>query len=235
MGKESVSTGCLSMRERISYGFGGMGNAIILAVVSTFLMYFYTDVVGLNAGVIGTLMLISKVLDGISDLVMGFIVDKTNSRFGKARCWLLWLCIPYAICGVLLFTLSDTWPDVIQYMYMFVTYNLVNTVMFTGICVPYNAMNCLLTKNQYERGLLGTTNVMGNVAGQIIVNTFMLKLVTMFGSDQKAWILGTAVFGIIGIIAHLICFTQTVERNAQGGGKRAGAGIYGQCPVTISK
>lgn len=211
----------LGWRERICYGFGGMGNAIVLAIISTFLMFFYTDVVGLSASIIGTLMLVSKVFDGISDLVMGRIVDKTRSRFGKARCYLLWLCVPYAVSGILLFLLQPSWPDVIKYIWVFVTYNLANTVFFTGVCVPYNAMNALMTSDQYNRGLLGTTNVLGNVAGQILVNTFMLKLVTAFGDNQTAWILSTAVFGVIGIIAHLICFTQTTERN---GGGLAGAG-----------
>lgn len=206
----------LSMRERFSYGAGGMGNAIILAVVSTFLLFFYTDIIGLNAGIIGTIILVSKVFDGISDLVMGHIVDKTNSRHGKARCWILWLSIPYAISGVLLFTLSSSWPSIVQYIYVFVTYNLVNTIMFTGVCVPYNAMNCLITKNQFERGFLGTTNVFGNVIGQILVNTFMLKLVTLLGDNQLAWIMATAIFGVIGIIMHIICFTQTLERSDPG-------------------
>lgn len=214
MNNNMNASASLSIRERVSYGFGGMGNAIVLAVVSTYLMFFYTDVVGLNAGIIGTILLASKVFDGISDLVMGYIVDRTNSRFGKARCWQLWLCVPYAVSGVLLFLLQASWPETIKYIYVFVTYNLVSTIFFTGVCVPYNAMNCLITSSQYERGVLGTTNVMGNVIGQIIVNTFMLKLVGAFGNNQTAWILATAVFGVIGIAAHLICFTQTVERNA---------------------
>lgn len=214
-GTEIMKADTLNMKERISYGFGGMGNAIVLAMVSTFLMFFYTDVVKLNAGIIGSIFLASKVLDGLSDLIMGYIVDRTNSRFGKARCWLLWLCFPYAISGVLLFTMSPAWGDIVKYVYVFVTYNLVNTVMYTGICVPYNAMNCLLTKSQYERGLLGTTNVMGNVLGQVLVNTFMLKLVFAFGDDQTAWILASAVFGAIGILAHMICFINTAEQRNQ--------------------
>lgn len=214
MNRDESRLTALSMRERISYGFGGMGNAIVLAVVSTFLMFFYTDIIGLNVGIIGALMLVSRVFDGISDLVMGYIVDRTNSKYGKARCWLLWLCVPYAAAGVLLFLLQGSWSETVQYVYVFITYNLVNTVFYTGVCVPYNAMNCLVTRDQYERGVLGTTNVMGNVAGQILVNTFMLKLVSVFGDNQTAWIIGAAAFGVVGIVSHMICFTQTVERNA---------------------
>lgn len=156
----------LGWRKKISYGFGGMGNAIVLAMVSTFLMFYYTDVIGLSAAVIGTLMLVSKMFDGASDLVMGRIVDRTKSRFGKARCYLLWLSVPYAITGVLLFLLHLTWPDTAKYVWVLVTYNLVTTVFFTGVCVLYNAMNALLTKDQYDRGVLGITNVMGDVAAQ---------------------------------------------------------------------
>ena len=163
----------LSLREKLSYGGGGMGNAIVLAVVSTYLMFFYTDVIGLNPGIIGSILLGSKVFDGISDLVMGAIVDKTNSKWGKARGYMLWLCVPYAISAVLIFLLSPAWPNIVQYIYVFVTYNLFNTVMFTGICVPYNAMNCLMTNNQYDRGILGTTNVIGNALGQILVNSLI--------------------------------------------------------------
>lgn len=209
----SGATQALRMREKICYGCGGAGNAIVLAVVSTFLMFFYTDVAGLNSSIVGSLILVSKIFDGISDLVMGRIVDQTNSRFGKARCWILWLSIPYAVSGVLLFLLQSSWPDTIKYVYVFITYNLVNSIFFTGVCVPYNAMNALLTNRQYDRGVLGTTNVMGNVAGQLLVNTFMMSLVGFFGNNQNAWTLASAVFGIIGIIMHLICFTQTTERN----------------------
>ena len=209
----------LSLREKLSYGGGGMGNAIVLAVVSTYLMFFYTDVIGLNPGIIGSILLGSKVFDGISDLVMGAIVDKTNSKWGKARGYMLWLCVPYAISAVLIFLLSPAWPNIVQYIYVFVTYNLFSTVMYTEICVPYNAMNCLMTNNQYDRGILGTTNVIGNALGQILVNSLILKLVAMFGNNQDAWIMATAVFGVIGIVMHMICFTQTKERTVGDSGE----------------
>ena len=225
----------LSWREKICYGFGGMGNAIVLQMVSAFLVFFYTDKIGLNAGIVGSLLLASKVFDGISDLVMGRIVDKTNSKFGKARCWLLWLCVPYAISGVLLFLVQSSWPDAVKYVYVFITYNLTSTIMFTGACVPYNAMNALMTSDQYERGVLGTTNVLGNVIGQLIVNSFMLTLVSKFGDNQTGWVLAAAVFGIIGIIAHMICFTQTAERNGGSAGSDENEPGFGESVKSLFK
>ncbi|ETY72875.1 sodium:melibiose symporter [Lactiplantibacillus fabifermentans T30PCM01] len=220
LGKHSTSDnsgemGALSMRERISYGAGGMGNAIVNAVVTGFLMFFYTDQLHVNGGIVGTIFLISKVLDGVSDLIMGYAVDQTKSKYGKARPWILWIMLPYAVSGVLLFLLQDTWPSTLQYVYIFVTYTLTSTVFFTAICTPYNAMNALITKNQYERGLLGSTNVIGNLLAQILVNTFMLRLVTSFGNTQSAWIWSTAIFAVVGLAAHYICFSQTMERSSQ--------------------
>lgn len=151
---------------------------------------------------------------------MGAIVDKTKSKHGKARCWILWLCIPNAIAAILLFALQGSWPDVVKYVYVFITYNLVNTIFFTGLIVPYNAMNALMTKNQYERGMLGTVNVIGAVVGQILVNSFMLKIVGFFGNTQSAWIITTSIFAIIGAALHLFCFFGTKERTSEAAKKR---------------
>lgn len=88
------------------------------------------------------------------------------------------------------------------------------SVLFTAVCTPYNALNALITKNQYERGVLGATNVVGNLLAQILVNTFMLRLVSFFGNNQAAWILATTVFAILGFTAHMLCFSNTYERSA---------------------
>ena len=225
----------LSWREKICYGFGGMGNAIVLQMVSAFLIFFYTDKIGLNAGIVGTILLASKIFDGISDLVMGRIVDKTDTKYGKARVWLLWLCVPYAISGVLLFLVQSSWPEALKYVYVFITYNLTSTILFTGACVPYNAMNALLTADQYERGVLGTTNVLGNVAGQLLVNSFMLKLVASFGDNQTGWVIAAAIFGVIGIAAHMICFTQTAEKNNVSSGSGESEPGFGESVKSLFK
>lgn len=204
--------GKLAFKERIAYGFGGMGNALVYAVITGFLMFFYTDTLHINGAVVGTIFLIAKFMDAISDLVMGYIVDRTHSKYGQARPWLLWLSLPYALSGILIFLLQKSWPQIVQYVYIFITYTLCGTFMYTGVCTPYNSMNALITRNQYERGLLGSTNVIGNLVAQILVNTFMLKLVAVFGNTQSAWILSTTVIAIVGWIAHIICFHFTKER-----------------------
>ncbi len=95
--------------ERFSYGCGDFGCNIIYTSMTAFLLFYYTDYAGVSAAAVGTIMLVSRVFDGISDIIMGVIVDRTKSRFGKARPWLLRMCIPFAVSGVLLFSVpTDT-------------------------------------------------------------------------------------------------------------------------------
>ena len=108
-------------------------------------VFYYTDYAGVSAFAVGAIMMISRVFDGISDLIMGVIVDRTKSRFGKARPWLLRMCVPFAIAGVLLFSVPSTWSDTPKLIYVFITYNLVSTVIYTAINVPYSALNALMT------------------------------------------------------------------------------------------
>lgn len=97
--------------ERFSYGCGDFGCNIIYTAMSAFLVFYYTDYAGVNALAVGTIMMVSRIFDGISDIIMGVVVDRTKSRFGKARSWILRMCIPFAISGVLLFSVPTSWTS----------------------------------------------------------------------------------------------------------------------------
>ena len=125
------------------------------SAISAFLLVYYTNVIGASAAAAASIIAISKFLDGISDLAMGYIVDHTHSKWGKARPWIARLCIPLAVCTVLMFSVPSAFAGKVQIAYMFLTYNLVSTIFYTGINVPYATMQGLMTMNQYERGLLG--------------------------------------------------------------------------------
>lgn len=140
--------------ERFSYGCGDFGCNIIYTAMSAFLMLYYTDYAGVSAIAVGTIMMVSRIFDGISDVIMGVIVDRTKSRFGKARPWLLRMCVPFAISGVLLFSVPTSWAQTPKLVYVFITYNLVSTIIFTAINVPYSALNALMTQDPYERSVL---------------------------------------------------------------------------------
>lgn len=198
--------------ERFSYGCGDFGCNIIYTAMSAFLLFYYTDYAGVSALAVGTIMMISRVFDGISDIVMGVIVDRTKSKYGKARPWLLRMCIPFAISGVLLFSVPTAWAATPKLIYVFVTYNLVSTVIYTAINVPYSALNALMTQDPYERSVLSIFRNLLATAGTLIINTFTLPLVERFGNNASAWTKTFCVFGFVAVVAFIINFFGTKER-----------------------
>ena len=198
--------------ERFSYGCGDFGCNIIYTAMSAFLVFYYTDYAGVNALAVGTIMMVSRIFDGISDIIMGVIVDRTKSRFGKARSWILRMCIPFAISGVLLFSVPTSWTSTPKLVYIFITYNLVSTIIYTAINVPYSALNALMTQDPYERSVLSIFRNLLATAGTLLINTFTLRLVEYFGNNASAWTKTFCVFGVIAIIAFLFTFFGTKER-----------------------
>ncbi|MCD7763252.1 MAG: glycoside-pentoside-hexuronide (GPH):cation symporter [Lachnospiraceae bacterium] len=201
-----------SIWERTAYGIGKFGNNLAYVLISTFFLFYCTNYLKLNSGIVGTLILVSKFMDGISDFIMGSIIDRTKSKMGKARVWLLRACIPYAVVNVLLFSVPSGATMVVKYAYVFVLYNLASTVLFTCVDGAINTLNCLITKNQYERGVLGIFFIIGNAVAMMAVNSYTLKLVQMFGDNVRAWTYAVLVFEVIGVIAQLICVFSVTER-----------------------
>lgn len=161
---------------------------------------------------VGTIMMISRIFDGISDIVMGVIVDRTHSRFGKARPWILRMCIPFAISGVLMFSVPASWTSTPKLVYVFITYNLVSTIIYTAINVPYSALNALMTQDPYERSVLSIFRNLLATAGTLTINTFTLPLVEYFGNNASAWTKTFVIFGFVSVAAFLCTFFGTKER-----------------------
>lgn len=200
------------LAERFSYGCGDFGCNIIYTAMSAFLLFYYTDYAGVSAFAVGSIMMVSRFFDGISDIVMGVMVDRTRSRFGKARPWLLRMCIPFAVSGVLLFSVPVSWTAAPKLVYVFITYNLVSTVIYTAINVPYSALNALMTQDPYERSVLSIFRNLLATAGTLTINTFTLPLVEYFGNTPSAWTKTFCVFGLLSVAAFLINFLGTRER-----------------------
>ena len=198
--------------ERFSYGCGDLGCNIIYSAMSSFLLFYYTDYVHVSAGVIGTIMLLSRVFDGITDLIMGIIVDRTKSRFGKCRPWILRMAIPFALAGILLFTVPSGLGNTAKLAYIFITYNLVSSVIYTAINVPYATLNSLITQDQNERSVLSIFRMILATTGTLIITNLTLPLVEFFGNNLSAWTKTFAVFGILAVIVFMITFTGTKER-----------------------
>lgn len=208
----------LGWGERLGYGSGQLGMNAINAVIGSFLTIYFTNAALLDAGIIASIIAISKVFDGISDLIMGNIVDRTKSKYGKARVWMMRMCIPFAVATVLLFTVPSNWPDMARYIYVFIFYNLVNTVCFTSMAVPYYSMISLMTKNAYERGMLGNIQQIFQTLANVIINSVFIVLLTAFTDQteniytQRAFTLTMTVISVAMVIFSLICFFSTKER-----------------------
>lgn len=200
----------LHMKERIGYGVGDFANNMMYTPVNSFFTYFLTNVAGLGAGVVGTILLLSRLLDGVSDLIVGSFMEKIHSKHGKARPWLLWWCIPFAVSLVLMFTAPD-FGTTGKIVYAFLTYNLAVTVVYTAINLPFGSLAALMTKNQTERGFLNISKMVFAFGGGMVVNAATLPLVKFFGNDSSAWQKTFLVYGVIAIIFFLTVFFTTKE------------------------
>lgn len=208
--------GSLSLRERIFYGSGDFAANLIYSTLTAFLLVYYTNVVGVSAGIAASIMAISRVFDGISDIIMGRIIDRTHTKMGKARPWMLRMSVPLAVCFVLMFSVPATISTPLQTAYMFLTYNLVSTICFTGVNVPYSALQGYMTTNQYERGILGTVRMLMANAGTLTINTFFLKMCKFFGNGdsytQMGWTISIACLAIGFLVVNTFCVLNCRER-----------------------
>lgn len=202
----------VTFKERLAYGFGDFSSNILYSAMAAFLMFYYTDYVGVSAAAVGTIMLVSRLFDGVSDLIMGVIIDKTKSPFGKARIWILRLVIPYAIGTVLLFAVPTGWTQMAKLVYIFFSYNLAFTVLFTAINLPYATLTSLMTQDQYERSVLSIFRMILATTGTLFIKTCTLPVVRFFGNDARAWTYTFVVFGVLEIVTFMITFLFTRER-----------------------
>ncbi len=170
----------LSIKEKVGYALGDGAANIAWRGVTTFLFIFYTDVFGLNPAVVGLLMLIARFSDGIIDIIMGIICDRTNSRYGKFRPWILWTAIPLGITLSLLFTSPDLSPAG-KVVYAYATY-LLFFFIYTANNIPYGALMAVMTPDNKERTSLGSYRMTGAFAGGMVVQGALLFLVGHFGN-----------------------------------------------------
>ena len=212
--------GKLSWPVRLSYAGGDVACNVVFGMVGTLLTLFYTDYVGINPATVGLIMLLSRVFDGASDMIMGIIVEKTNSKWGKSRPWILWMSVPYALSAILLFTVPHT-MGMVQAIYIFVTYNFCTTVCYTAINLPYGSLSAMMTRVSSERDMLSVVRMGLSPLGKIVAVTFTTPLVKLFGNDQAAWVKTMSVWAVLALILLLICFANCKETVVIAGKEKA--------------
>lgn len=177
------------------------------------LTYFYTDKVGIAAATVGTIMLITKFINAIADLLMGRIVDATKSKYGKARPWILWMALPTLASIILLFTVPAEASSTVKTFYALATVAFASAIVYTGIAIPFGSLMAIRTRSVEERGKMGLTRtIFGYIIGMIIAIA-LIPITNMLGGDQKAWIIVAVVLGIVSFISLILTFLASKENN----------------------
>ena len=196
--------------------FFGAGTNILNLIVSAFLLIYYSNVLYLGLTEVGTVMAVSKVFDGVSDLIMGRIIDKTKSKYGKARPWYARMIIPTTVCVLLLFWMPAGFKGMMQYVYVFVTYNLVSTVCYTANAVAHASMIGFMTMNTKSRGMVGVMSMASNTVFTILVTNFFMKICRFFGGGdaytQKGFTCTLICYIVLYAVSAILAFLLTRER-----------------------
>ncbi len=210
----------LSRKEKIAYGLGDTASNIVFQTVMLFLTFFYTDIFGISPAVVGTMFLLVRIIDAVTDPLMGALADNTQSRHGKYRPYLLWLALPFAFCSVLAFTTPD-FSQAGKEWYAFATYTLL-MLAYTAINIPYSALGGVLTNDPTERVSVQTYRFVFGMLGGLLVTACTLPLVQYFGQGDQArgyqWTI--AAMSLLGLGLFLLCFAGTRERVSAPKGQR---------------
>lgn len=201
----------LNIGNKIGYGCGDFAANMVYGLVSSFVMIYLTNTIGMNAGVIGTLILVSKIFDGITDILFGNMIDKTHAKMGKARPWMLWSYVGNAITLVALFAIPGGMGETMQYAYFFIAYTLLNAIFYTANNIAYSALTSLITKNSNERVQMGTFRFIGSTIGNVIVSNYTLGLVERFGGGSAGWRATAILFAVIGLVINTISVLSVKE------------------------
>jgi GPH family glycoside/pentoside/hexuronide:cation symporter len=202
----------LSFKEKFSYGFGDLASVLYWQTFMLYLTYFYTDVFLIPAATVATMFLVSRIWDGINDPLMGIIADRTKSKWGHFRPYLLWLSVPFAVVGVLTFTVPDFSPDG-KIIWAYVTFFLI-MMLYTAINIPYTALLGVITPHSEERTSVSSFKFLFAFSAGIIVSATLLPMVKTLGNgnDAQGWQYSFVIYGIAAVIFFYIAFKGTRER-----------------------
>jgi glycoside/pentoside/hexuronide:cation symporter, GPH family len=203
----------IKLKEKVGYGLGDAASSMFWKIFSMYLMFFYTDVFGLAPAVVGTMFLITRIWDSCFDPLVGIIADRTKSRWGKFRPYLLWTAIPFAIIGVLTFYTPD-FDEKGKIIYAYVTYSLM-MMIYSVINVPYASLLGVMSSDRKERTTLSSYRMVFAFAGSLLALWLIEPLVNHFGgslNSKEGWLYTIIIFGMITTVFFWACFFLTKER-----------------------
>ncbi|MGF6928168.1 GPH family glycoside/pentoside/hexuronide:cation symporter [Chitinophaga sp. W2I13] len=206
----------ISLKEKIGYGFGDMASSMFWKLFGMYLLFFYTDVMGIAAAAVGTMFLITRIWDTFFDPVVGTLSDRTHSRWGKFRPYILYMGVPFGVIGVLTFTTPD-YGATGKLVYAYITYSAM-MMIYSLINVPYASLLGVISADGKERNTLASFRMAFAFGGSLIALALIEPLVNFFSkaggenSLQMGWQLGVAVIAVICVILFLLCFAWVKER-----------------------
>ncbi|RQV99209.1 MFS transporter [bacterium] len=208
----NTNTQKLPLKEKLSYGFGDLASVLYWQTFMLYFTYFYTDVFMIPAAAAGTMFLISRIWDGVNDPLMGIIADRTETKWGKFRPYLLWMCVPFAIAGVLTFTVPN-FGMAGKMIWAYSTFILI-MMLYTAINIPYTALLGVISADSNERTSVSSIKFLFAFAAGIIVSATLLPMTKGLGHGNaaKGWQLTFVVYGIAAVLFFLIAFKGTNER-----------------------
>lgn len=198
----------LKWYNKVGYGSGDIAGNVVYAFLSSFVMIYLTNSVGLSAGIVGTLIAVSKLFDGVTDVFFGAMIDKTKSRLGKARPWMLYGYIGCAITLTAIFAVPVNIGETAQYIWFFIAYTLLNAVFYTANNIAYSALTSLCTTNSKERVQMGSYRFIFAFGTSLLIQSVTVGFVAKCGGDATAWRTVAIIYALIGLAVNTIsCFS----------------------------
>ena len=197
--------------NKIGYGSGDIAGNCVYALLTAFMMIYLTDTIGLSMGIVSTLIAASKIFDGVSDFFFGRMIDKTHTKMGKARPWMLWPYIGCAITLVACFSIPTSWGQTAQYIFFFLSYTLLNAVFFTANNIAYASLTALITKNTSERVQIGSFRFIFAFATKTVIEAVTIYAVGWLGGGVIGWRLIAIIYAVLGLITNTISVFSVKE------------------------
>lgn len=201
----------LKWYNMVGYGTGDIAGNVVYAFLSSFVMIYLTNTVGLNAGIVGTLIALSKLFDGVTDVFFGSMIDKTKSKMGKARPWMLYGFFGCALTLFGVFAIPTSLGKTAQYAWFFIAYTLLNAVFYTANNIAYSSLTALVTKNSKERVQMGSFRFMFAFGTSLLIQTITVGAVDILGGGAAGWRNIAIIYCIVGIITNTLAVFSVKE------------------------
>ena len=223
----------LKWYNKVGYGSGDIAGNCVYALLTAFMMIYLTDTIGLNMGIVSTLIAASKIFDGISDFFFGRMIDKTKSKMGKARPWMLWGYVGCSITLVACFSIPDSWDQTAQYIFFFLSYTLLNAVFFTANNIAYASLTALITKNTSERVQIGSLRFIFAFATKIVIEAVTIFAVDWLGGGVAGWRNIAIIYAVLGLITNTFSVFSVKELPEDEQSEEAGEKIQPENELTF--